>query len=56
MRIDLQTTHSLQQDFLKLLDEEHQEQTYQAFLEQNTPLIPREFIQNHGVHLDLVLS
>jgi hypothetical protein len=32
-----------------------QEQVYQTFLEENTRLIPREFIQNHGIHFDLVL-
>ncbi len=37
-----------------MLDGEHPEQRYQHFLEENTSLIPREFIQNHGVHFDLV--
>jgi Domain of unknown function (DUF4263) len=41
--------------FLKLLDEEREEQFYQNFLEQNTHFIPREFVQNHGVGLGLVL-
>jgi hypothetical protein len=41
--------------FLQLLDEEHQEQVYQSFLEKHTRLIPREFIQNHGIGLQLVL-
>ncbi|EPM7999745.1 DUF4263 domain-containing protein [Vibrio parahaemolyticus] len=45
----------LEEDFLKLLDEEHGEQVYQEFLEQNSALIPREFIQNHGLHFDLVM-
>lgn len=45
----------LREDFLKLLDEEHGEQVYQEFLEKNSALIPREFIQNHGLHFDLVM-
>lgn len=45
----------LKEDFLQLLEEEHEEQTYQRFLENNSALIPREFIQNHGLHFDLVV-
>ncbi|MGH8427333.1 MAG: Shedu immune nuclease family protein [Gammaproteobacteria bacterium] len=45
----------LRKDFLNLLDEELSEQKYQDFLEHNTELIPREFLQNHGVHFDLVV-
>ncbi|MFC3853997.1 Shedu immune nuclease family protein [Salinispirillum marinum] len=41
--------------FLSLMDENHPEQVYQRFMEENTCLIPREFIQNHGIHFDLVL-
>jgi hypothetical protein len=41
--------------FLKLLDEKHGEQVYQEFLEQNTEFIPRDFVQNHGIHFSLVL-
>lgn len=41
--------------FKKLLDEEHEEQVYQSFLEQNTIFLPRESVQNHGIHLSLVL-
>jgi len=41
--------------FLELLNEGHEEQIYQTFLEQNTHLIPREFVQNHGIGLGLVL-
>lgn len=43
----------LKERFLELLDADHPEQTYQSFLEQNTSLIPREFVQNHGIHFDL---
>ncbi len=42
-------------EFLQLLDDGHNEQAYQAFLENNTRFIPREFEQNHGIHLRLVL-
>lgn len=45
----------LADEFLKLMDEEHAEQVYQEFLEKNSVLIPREFIQNHGLHFDLVI-
>ncbi|OSI68495.1 hypothetical protein [Bradyrhizobium canariense] len=41
--------------FVQLLDEEREEQMYQAYLEQHTRLIPREFVQNHGIGLSLVL-
>jgi hypothetical protein len=41
--------------FLRLLDEGYEEQAYQDFLEQNTHFIPREFVQNHGIGLSLVL-
>ncbi len=45
----------LQCSYLRLLDEQRKEQDYQTFLEENTRLIPREFVQNHGIHFDLVL-
>ncbi|RRV10527.1 DUF4263 domain-containing protein [Pseudomonas sp. v388] len=51
---DRESLSNLKQQFLELLDGNHPEQTYQAFLEQHTQLIPREFVQNHGVHFDLV--
>jgi hypothetical protein len=41
--------------FLELIDEGGEEQVYQAFLEQNTHFILREFVQNHGIGLNLVL-
>lgn len=41
--------------YLKLLDEKHKEQVYQEFLEKNTRFIPREFVQNHGIGISLVL-
>lgn len=45
----------LRERFLRLLDEQKGEQVYQAFMERHTRLIPREFVQNHGLHFDLVL-
>ena len=44
-----------QREFFQLLDGNHNEQVYQSFLERNTRFIPREFEQNHGIHLSLVL-
>lgn len=41
--------------FARLLDEEREEQAYQAYLEQNTRFIPREFVQNHGIGLSIIL-
>lgn len=32
----------------------NEEQKFQTFLEENSCLIPRSFMQNHGVHMDLV--
>ena len=48
-------TEEEKREFLKLLAENHKEQVYQTFLEEHTRFIPREFIQNHGIHLGLVL-
>ena len=45
----------LREDFNKLIDTKHPEQIYQTFLEENSELIPREFVLNHGINLDLVL-
>jgi len=42
-------------EYLSLLDQECVEQEYQLFLEKHTKFIPRNFVQNHGVHFDLVL-
>lgn len=42
-------------EFSRLLNRGEPEGTYQQFLERNPRLIPREFIQNHGLHLGLVL-
>lgn len=45
----------LREDYIRLLDRKEREQTYQDFLEKNTRLIPREFIQNHGIGCSIVL-
>ena len=45
---------ALADEYLKALDECRSEQFYQEFIESNTRLVPREFIQNHGIHFDLV--
>lgn len=39
-----------------LIDQNRQEQEYQAFLERHSRFIPREFVQNHGIHGRLVLA
>lgn len=51
---DFHVPDELKQEFAKLLDEGSPEQVYQSFLEKHTQFIPREFIQNHGIHFDLV--
>ncbi len=45
----------LKAEFSKLLDQNMTEQNYQLFMEENTRLVPREFVQNHGIHSSLVL-
>jgi hypothetical protein len=47
--------NTLKTEFTKAMNDGHPEQRYQRFIEENTSLVPREFVQNHGVHLDLVL-
>jgi len=46
---------ALKTDYLALLDNEEKEQVYQKYLETNTRLIPREFVQNHGISCRVVL-
>lgn len=48
-------TETQKANYLALLDGDHDEQTYQSFLEQHTRFVPREFVQNHGIGLGLVL-
>jgi hypothetical protein len=49
------TPDQLRTDFLALLDRKDVEQVYQDYIERNTLLVPREFVQNHGVHFSMVL-
>ncbi|GAC1040851.1 Shedu anti-phage system protein SduA domain-containing protein [Rhizobium sp. No.120] len=46
---------ALRVEYLELLDKNEKEQVYQKYMEANTRLIPREFIQNHGVSCRVVL-
>jgi len=55
MRKQPQNPRELIDDFNRLLEQELPEQQYQEFIEQHSRLIPREFVQNHGIHFDLVL-
>ena len=55
MTLSRTKANNLAEKFLTLLDQGLAEQKYQKFLEENTALIPREFLQNHGMHLDLVI-
>lgn len=41
--------------FIGAINERLPEQDYQLLLEQHSALIPREFVQNHGIHMSLVL-
>ena len=43
------------ENYFKLLDQSPREQKIQSFLETHTRFIPREFVQNHGIHLSLCL-
>lgn len=43
------------EEFSTLIDSDHPEQIYQRFLEENSRFVPQEFIQNHGVHFELIL-
>ncbi|MBT1262763.1 DUF4263 domain-containing protein [Pseudomonas sp. VS40] len=54
MHLEFHVSDELKQEFVKLLNEAHTEQVYQSFLEKHTQFIPREFVQNHGIHFDLV--
>jgi hypothetical protein len=49
------TPEKLRKEYFDLLDKELPEQDYQAYLESNTRLVPREFVQNHGIGCALVL-
>jgi hypothetical protein len=53
--LSLDESEQLKNEFTASLDKNYEEQVYQEFMEQNTSLIPREFVLNHGIHLDLVI-
>lgn len=55
MYINAHEVNNKKQEYLDLLDKNHNEQIYQEYLEQNTMFIPREFEQNHGIHSSTVL-
>lgn len=42
-------------EFSELIYAKHKEDVYQKYMENNPILIPREFIQNHGLHFCLVI-
>lgn len=47
--------HKVKQEYFKILNTFSKEQDIQRFIEQNTPLIPRVFVQNHDIHFQLVI-
>ncbi len=49
------TPDELRTEFLALLEQEAGEQVYQDYIERNTRLVPREFVQNHQIHFAMVL-
>jgi hypothetical protein len=49
------TPEQLRTEYFELLDKVQSEQHYQTYLEEHTRLIPREFVQNHGIGCSLVL-
>jgi len=51
----MKSAKELRDEYLTLLDGGREEQTYQRFIEENARLVPRDFVQNHGIHLSLVL-
>ncbi len=54
VRLDPHELHNIKNKFIRMLEEDLPEQAYQNYIEENTSLIPREFIQNHGIHFDMV--
>jgi hypothetical protein len=46
---------SLAAEYETLLGQDLPEQRYQSFIEENSALVPREFLLNHGIHFDLVV-
>ncbi|MDC5397669.1 Shedu anti-phage system protein SduA domain-containing protein [Acinetobacter baumannii] len=47
--------HEKVESFKRLLDADENEQVYQNFIEENSEFLPRHFMQNHGIHLQLFL-
>ena len=47
--------NTILEQYRELLEKALEEKVYQKFLEQNTQFVPRHFVQNHGVHMSLVL-
>lgn len=54
MKLDPHELQKIKNTFLQMLDGGHPEQVYQNYIEENTSLTPREFVQNHGIHFDMV--
>ena len=48
-------TQKLREEYFALLEKNAKEQVYQKFIENHTQLVPREFVQNHGVACQIVL-
>lgn len=55
MQLAMQEVRLIADQFEKLMSEDHPEQRYQEYLEKHTRLIPREFVQNHGINCKLIL-
>lgn len=55
MSLNPSDAEALKNRFIALLDQNLSEQVYQDFLEKNRVLVPREFVQNHGVHFNVVI-
>lgn len=51
----MKSAKELRDEYLALLEGGREEQIYQRFVEENTRLVPRDFVQNHGIHLNLIL-
>lgn len=49
------TRTGIEKKFFDLLERCEKEQIYQDFIEKNTQFVLREFVQNHGIHFNLVL-
>lgn len=52
--MDIKEAIDLRNSFISLMEQKNKEQVYQDFLEKHPPFIPREFVQNHGIHFSLV--